>query len=227
MPPALMTSHNAKGRVDRKLVDEHLTRDVHEMENKIADIRKQILVRDAYKAYITDKTQEKTQEFRDEMKERLDELFQNADALKTGSLTKEVFKSELKLEKLKLLLRQTGQMKRFNLDGFNFVSSDEIFNALDLDENGVITYEEFMASLHLHDQLGFAAASGPLTLASRQLMEVCKNGGVEMVRCAVFDRGLHSRVVRLRFTPLLRFKRAGVWPMAFFSGVHFSYRFTL
>jgi hypothetical protein len=48
---------------------------------------------------------------------------------------------------------------------------------------------------------------------------------IAMVRCAFSGRNLHSRM------PLdpthVRLKRAGVWPMAFISVVHFSYRFTL
>jgi hypothetical protein len=46
-----------------------------------------------------------------------------------------------------------------------------------------------------------------------------------MARCAFSDRKLHSGM------PLdhthVRLKRAGVWPGAFLSGVHFSYQFTL
>jgi hypothetical protein len=49
---------------------------------------------------------------------------------------------------------------------------------------------------------------------------------VQPVRCAFFGRNLHSRMP-LSFTPLLRLKRADVWPMAVLSEVHFSYQFTL
>jgi hypothetical protein len=49
---------------------------------------------------------------------------------------------------------------------------------------------------------------------------------VVIARCAFFDRHLHSRM-SIGFHALLRLKRAGVWPMAFLSGVHFSYQFTL
>jgi heat shock protein 5 len=49
---------------------------------------------------------------------------------------------------------------------------------------------------------------------------------IKTVRCAFFGRNSHSRVP-LGFTPLLRLKRTSVCPMAFLSGVHYSYRLAL
>jgi hypothetical protein len=45
---------------------------------------------------------------------------------------------------------------------------------------------------------------------------------INKVQCAFFDRNLHARMP-LVHTPA-RLKRACVWPTAFISGVHYSYR---
>jgi hypothetical protein len=58
-----------------------------------------------------------------------------------------------------------------------------------------------------------------MVVAGMVVLQVC------WVRCAFFDRDLHSRM------PLdpthVRLKRTCVWPMTFLSDVHFSYQFTL
>ena len=97
-------------------------------------------------------------------------------------LTLDEFRFKVKMRKLKQVLRQTGQMERFNLDGNQFVSSDEIFTALDTDGDGLLSYEEFMAALHIAPQVGRAARPGPLTTASRNLLEICQTGGLERAK---------------------------------------------
>jgi hypothetical protein len=50
-------------------------------------------------------------------------------------------------------------------------------------------------------------------------------GPAALARCAFSDRNLHSRMPL--DPPLVCLQRTCVWPMAFLSGVHFSYQFTL
>jgi hypothetical protein len=70
----------------------------------------------------------------------------------------------------------------------------------------------------------------PLLPKCKALVDAYCNNVIQNKDCItstvrVFDRKLHSRM------PLdpthVRLKRTRVWPMAFLSGVHFSYQFTL
>jgi hypothetical protein len=71
--------------------------------------------------------------------------------------------------------------------------------------------------------------------ANRNVLQIHKTEIVKVnlnptwARCAFFDRNLHSRMPLVPTPARLQraVQRAGVCPMAFHSGVHSSYRFTL